>query len=255
MKQEKLFIYGRHAVFSALSNPNRKVDRLFIIKDNVDLKKSIGLMLNKLNSDIKIKYVDSKFFDNLLNKNIKHQGVLAESYKLKLCNFTSIFEKKVFIDSKFKNGVIFDSITDANNAGAIYRSAKAFGIDFIINSTKNSIIENSALLNSACGSFDTINSFTTNNISNAIKKFISEDWWIIGLDHQANMDIHDVLNKMKKNDKYIFVLGSEGKGIRRLIKENCNFIVKIPNAPNTQSINVSNAAAIIFYETFKIKNY
>ena len=57
---------------------------------------------------------------------------------------------------------------------------------------------------------------------------------------------------MNNNDKIIFIFGSEGKGIRRLVKENCSFIVKIPNAPNTQSINVSNAAAI-FYEIFKMK--
>ena len=59
---------------------------------------------------------------------------------------------------------------------------------------------------------------------------------------------------MKQQDKFIFILGSEGKGIRRLIKENCNFLASIPNAPNTNSMNVSNAAAIVFYETYKMRN-
>ena len=59
---------------------------------------------------------------------------------------------------------------------------------------------------------------------------------------------------MNITDKFIFVFGSEGKGIRRLVKKNCNLIANIPNAPNTQSINVSNAAAIVFYEIFKMKN-
>ena len=57
---------------------------------------------------------------------------------------------------------------------------------------------------------------------------------------------------MSPNDKVVFVFGSEGKGIRKLIKKNCNFITGIPNVPNTHSINVSNAAAIVFYEIFKM---
>ena len=77
-----------------------------------------------------------------------------------------------------------------------------------------------------------------------IKKFISNGWWVIGLDHEASNNIVSIINKINTNDKVIFVLGSEGKGIRRLIKENCNFLGKIPNIPNTHSINVSNAAAI-----------
>ena len=72
--------------------------------------------------------------------------------------------------------------------------------------------------------------------------------------HLALESIQSIIDKMKVSDKLLFVFGSEGKGIRRLIKKNCSFTASIPNAPNTQSINVSNAAAIIFYESFKINN-
>lgn len=248
MKNEKFFIYGRHAVFAALANLRRRVDEIFVLKDNYELKKSIQLILGQSNKNINLKYVDNNFFDNILQNKVKHQGIAAKTYKLKFLNYTSVFER-----DKFKIGVILDSLTDPNNTGAIYRSAKAFDINFIINSTKNAIIENSALLNSACGAFETMDTFVANNISNAIKKFISEGWWIIGLDHQADTNIQGIISKMKITDKFIFVFGSEGKGIRRLIKKNCNFIASIPNAPNTQSINVSNAAAIVFYEIFKMK--
>lgn len=249
MKNEKLLIYGRHAAFAALINLKRRIDEIYLIKDNLDLKQSLESLLEKYDRNTKLKYVDNNFFDKILNKKVKHQGILVKSYKIDLPNYTKLFQNK-----KFRNGIILDSLTDANNTGAIYRSAKAFDIDFIINSTKNSIIENSALLNSACGAFETTNTFITNNISNAIKKCILEGWWVIGLDHKADNNIQEVISKMNIKDKFIFVFGSEGKGIRRLIKQNCNFIASIPNAPNTQSINVSNAAAIIFYEIFKMKN-
>ena len=250
MKNEKFFIYGRHAVFAALANLRRRVDEIYIIRDNQELKKSIGLLLIKNKRKINLRYVDNNFFDITFKKKVKHQGIALKTYKLNLSNYTSVFES-----NKFKIGVILDSLTDPNNIGAIYRSAKAFDINFIINSTKNAVTENSALLNSACGAYETMNTFVTNNISNAIKKFIFQGWWVIGLDHKANTNIQDIISKMKITDKFIVVFGSEGKGIRRLIKKNCNFIANIPNAPNTQSINVSNAAAIVFYEIYNMKNY
>ena len=73
------------------------------------------------------------------------------------------------------------------------------------------MIENSSLLNSACGTFETMNSFTTTNITSAIKKFQSEGWWVVGLDHKANNLIQDITKKVTKDDKFIFVFGSEEK--------------------------------------------
>ncbi len=210
-----------------------------MIKENPEL-------INK----IKFNNISNRFIDKIIQNKVKHQGIVAFSEKLQLSNYTLIFKNE-----KFKYGVILDSITDTNNVGAIYRSAKAFGIDFIVNSTKRAVIENSSLLNSACGTFETMNSFTTTNITSAIKKFQSEGWWVVGLDHKANNLIQDITKKVTKDDKFIFVFGSEGKGIRKLIKENCNLIATIPNAPDTNSINVSNAAAIVFYELFKTNFY
>ena len=250
MKQEKLLIYGKHAVHSAINNSNRNIDEIILIKNNLELRNATKQLLKNTNRKTKIKYVENKFMENILHRNSKHQGIIAKSYKLKIDDYTSIFEKK-YADNNFKHGVILDRLTDPNNIGAIYRSAKAFGINFVINTDKHSIIENSSLLNAACGAFDNIFSFKANNISNAIKSFKSKDWWIIGLEHSAKLNIEEALSKMSKNDKFIFVLGSEGKGIRRLVKKNCNYLASIPNVPNTNSINVSNAAAVTFYEFFK----
>ena len=106
-------------------------------------------------------------------------------------------------------------------------------------------------MNTACGAFENINSFKANNISDAIKKFKKNNWWVVGLDHKGSQNINDIIGKISKNDKYVFIFGSEGKGIKRLIKENCNIIASVPNLPNTNSINVSNAAAIVFHEIYK----
>lgn len=248
MKSTKFFIYGKHAVIAAVSNPNRKIDRIFIKEDNLELRKNIELLIAEKERNIKIKLVKNIFFEKMFKKNTKHQGLVAESYKLKIPDYTDIFSIE-----NFKYGVILDRITDINNIGAIYRSAQAFNIDFIISSAKHSAEENSDLLNIACGAFEKVNTFSTNNISNAIINLFDKSWWIIGLEHQSSISLHKVIQKMNPKDKIIFVLGSEGKGIRKLIKKNCNFLVRIPNMPHTNSINVSNAAAIVFYENY-VKN-
>ncbi len=247
---EPLFIYGKHAVFAAIKNPKRKIEEIFLHEDNIELINSIQALLKQIKKKIRLKYVNYKKLGNILSGDIKHQGLVAKSHKLEINNYSSIFTSK----KNLRCGVILDRLTDPNNIGAIYRSAKAFGMNFIVNTNKHSVIENSAILNSACGAFDSLQTFTTNNVSNTIKSFISHDWWTIGLDHEANTTIDVIISKMRVRDKLIFVFGSEGKGIRRLIKKNCNFIAGIPNEPYTQSINVSNAAAIVFYEAFKMKN-
>jgi 23S rRNA (guanosine2251-2'-O)-methyltransferase len=254
LKKEEFFIYGKHAVFSALKNDDRKIDEVICIEDNIELVKSIQIIINNKNKKIKLKYVSIKALENIIKKDVKHQGILARSHRLNIKNYSYIFDKKKSIKKNITYGVILDRLTDPNNIGAIYRSAQAFNVNFIVNSSRHSIIENGTILNSACGAFETIQTFVANNISIAIKKFISEGWWVIGLDHSADSNIYSIIKKMSPEDKVVFIFGSEGKGIRRLIKKNCNFIARIPNVPDTHSINVSNAAAIVFYEIFKMNN-
>lgn len=251
MKKEDYYIYGKHAVYSALNNTDRKIDEVFCIdNNNTEIKNKIQKLITNNKNKIKLNYINVNSFENIVKKDVKHQGVLAKAHKLNIKSYLNILDKNRLHEMQY--GVILDRITDPHNIGAIYRTANAFGIDFILNTNRNSVIENSTILNAACGAFETMQTFITNNITNAIRNFISKGWWIVALDHQANSNIDTIIKKMNNNDKIIFVFGSEGKGIRRLIKENCNFIVKIPNAPNTQSINVSNAAAIVFYEIFKL---
>ena len=187
----------------------------------------------------------------------RQKSSLDESYQLckkyiELNNQLSDLEE-MKNDKEYEDLAKEESITVNDQITLIELQLKKILISDDPNDNKNAIIENSALLNSACGAFETMDTFVANNISNAIKKFISEGWWVIGLDHDANANIEDIIRKMQITDKFIIVLGSEGEGIRRLNKKNCNFLASIPNSPNTNSINVSNAAAIVFYEIFKMK--
>ena len=158
MKQKKdtLFIYGRHASLEVLKNKKRKIHEVFILEELFDLKQMIMKDLEALNKKVKIKTVNSRFFNNNFKNNIKHQGIAIHADKLNIESYDSVFNSK-----KFKLGVILESITDPNNVGAIYRSARAFGIEFIISTTKNSANETASLLNTACGAFESIDSLNS----------------------------------------------------------------------------------------------
>ena len=97
MKNEKLLIYGKHAVFSALNNPERKIEELLLIKDNFELKKSISLLINKNKRKIKLKYIDNRNIDKIFHHKVKHQGIVASSYKLKIKNYLKFLKKKMIL--------------------------------------------------------------------------------------------------------------------------------------------------------------
>ena len=147
-------------------------------------------------------------------------------------------------------GIILDNITDPNNVGAIYRSAHAFNADFIISEKKNASCESNTILNSACGAFDKISTFKTANLNQAIQIFKNNGWWVVGLDHNSKLKINDFFTNYSSIKKILLVLGSEGRGIRRLVKENCDYLVSIKTVDQKISINVSNATSIFLHEIY-----
>ena len=162
----------------------------------------------------------------------------AVRIKYKDClNAVNNLERKIIIGNNS------DNITDPNNVGAIYRSAYAFNTDFIISEKKNAPNESNTILNSACGAFDKISTFKTANLNQAIQTFKNNGWWVIGLDHNSKLKINDFFKNFNFK-KILLVLGSEGKGIRRLVKENCDYLVSIETVDQEISINVSNATSI-----------
>ena len=125
----------------------------------------------------------------MLGKNTKHQGIMIQTIKLQAISY-----KKIFSDKNLKFGVLLDKITDPNNVGAIYRSAFNFDLDFVINLDKGTSKENPSLLNSACGNFEKINTFQASNLINCVKEFKKNDWWVIGTDIKAKLNIHEFLS-------------------------------------------------------------
>jgi len=144
--------------------------------------------------------------------------------------------------------IALDQVTDPQNVGAIIRTFNFFGGENLLITKDHSSEINGSLAKSASGALESVNIIKVTNLSMTLKKIRKKGFIIIGLDENS----HVMLNNIKdySNEKKVLVLGSEGKGLRRLTKENCDFLVSIANNNDSDfnTLNVSVSSALALYE-------
>ena len=167
-----------------------------------------------------------------------HQGVFLKCNLIQTYSISDIKKTEELI-------LILDSLNDSQNVGSIIRTAYLFGVKTIIFNKNNSFKINPFLIKSASGAYEKIKLIETMNINRTIEYLKKINFWIIGLDPKALNSTENISKDLKK----AVILGSEEKGIRRLIKDNCDFLVKISTTIDDDeiidSLNVSSACAII----------
>lgn len=221
-------IYGHHAVEAAIKNPNRDIIEIYCSKKDLP-------NIKKIAKNINIRQLEKDGFRKLL-PNMPSQNIAALVKPIKTHH----------IPDEVSKLIILDHITDPQNLGAILRSAAAFNIGGVLYTKDGSSGENGTVAKAASGALDIVPLIEIINISNTIKELKKDGFWIIGMDGSAK----DYIKSQKKlfEGKVAIIMGSEGKGLRDLVKKNCDLLVKIPINSRMESLNVSNAAAIIMYE-------
>ncbi len=233
MKTKGFWIGGKHAVLEALKNSNRKIYRIVTTEENRKLIDQDILKYKKLTLDIKNKKEIDKIFQN---EDIIHQNFASEIENLPNENIKDYLRKT---SNKKSVIVVLDDITDQRNIGSIVRSCVAFSVDGIVLLDKNFNSTSKIMFKSASGALEHIKIFAVSNISNALQILKENNFWIYALDQNSKDEITDNI----KSEKIALVFGSEESGIRRLVKENCDFQIRIP-IKNIESLNVSNAVAV-----------
>tara|TARA_Y100001970_G_scaffold56536_1_gene71615 strand:- start:202 stop:963 length:762 start_codon:yes stop_codon:yes gene_type:complete len=236
-------IYGIHSVKAALLNKKRVYNELI-------LQKNINFPLERFKSKIKkIKFLDQKQFKKLYGSENSTQGVVLVAEEL----LRPTLEEFLQIENKKTKSVILvlDQITDPQNIGSIMRSCALFDCKGIVVSKDNSPELTPSLLKAASGAAELVNYFKVTNIRRTLLDFKKKGYWIYGFDSSINSKSD--LNFEKKS---VLVFGSEGSGIRDLIKKECDIFVKLKMQDVSQfqieSLNVSNATSIALHEFYKI---
>lgn len=239
-------IEGRNPVIEALKS-GADIDTILISKEAAEghLGKIIELAKEK---NILIKNVDKATLDRL-SENKRHQGVIAEAMEYEYKEIDDILE---FAKSKGEKPfvVILDEITDVHNLGAIIRSAECMGAHGVIIPKRRAAQINGVVAKSSAGAIEYLPVARVTNISQTIEELKKKGLWIYG----ADMNGKNVFEE-KFDSPVGLVIGSEGSGIGRLVKEKCDALVKIPMNGKINSLNASCAASIIIYEIIKQRNF
>ena len=229
------WIYGHHTVLAALNNPKRDVRRVLVTT------RAAGKLSCQIETRV-LEFVTPKEIEQLTGANAVHQGIAAEVMHL---NKRSLADISTLVQDKEQALlVILDQVTDPRNVGAILRSAAAFKADALIQQERNSPPADQLMAKAASGGLEHIDLINVPNINRAIEKLKTNGFWIIGLDSNAT----NFLNETELPKKCCLVLGAEDSGLRRLTLKACDKAVRIPISSNTDSLNISNAAAVAMYE-------
>lgn len=262
-KSPKPALYGFHAVREAWLNPQRTIFALYLTDQSkaefepvmVEAKRK---GLRRPNPQI----IDKKQLDKMLSTGAVHQGIGLSTTPL-----DDIFIQDFIIKAQQQARTVLlmlDQVTDPHNVGAILRSACAFGADGVIMQRKHAPEIEGVLAKTACGATEHIPVAFETNLSRAIEELKENGFFVYGLDEAGYKSIGEIAFKPKTpfndgkdllkpppqtdlTEKIVLVLGSEGYGIRRLVKENCDELVRLPTSGAIASLNVSNAAAVALY--------
>jgi len=240
-------IYGIHAVVAALNNPIRNHQKLVISESHK------GIINKKIRQNVsEIFVMPNKEMFKLYGSENKHQGIVLTTSHLFQPNVDEILKESK--NNKIEVVVMLDHITDPYNIGSIMRSCILFNCKSVIVSKDNSPNITPSIAKVASGALEAVNYIKVTNLSQTIRKFKKNDYWIYGLDNNDNK----LNNNFEIPKKCLLVLGAEGKGLRKLTKKECDCIISIPMKTNQMfqidSLNVSNACSITLYEHFKKYN-
>ncbi len=229
-----LWLWGTHAVRSALANPARRNKKL-LISANAD-QELRGLAAK---SKVPVEAADHHAIDRALPRDAVHQGVALLTSPLVEVDIHDAVEG---IPSP-KRLLLLDQVTDPHNLGAILRSAAAFGACGVIVQDRNSPPEGGVLAKAASGALELVPIVRVVNIARTLDELGKRGFLRLAFADEAAEPIEQV----DLGRDVVLALGAEGEGLRRLTREKCDIAVRLPTQPKMPSLNVSNAAAVALY--------
>ena len=236
-------IYGLHAVKAALLNNKRVHEELHITKNNNEIAKNYKSKIKK------ISVLDQKEFKKLHGGEKSNQGIVLKTNDFERPSLQQFLKNENMNDQSVL--IALDQITDPQNIGSIMRSCALFNCKGIIVAKDNAPDLTPSLYKAASGAAEIVNYFKVTNLKRSISELKKNGYWAYGFDSSNNSKSENI----KFSKKSILVFGSEGKGMRDLVKKECDEIIKLKMKPNVKyqidSLNVSNATSIALYEFFK----
>jgi 23S rRNA (guanosine2251-2'-O)-methyltransferase len=242
------WIYGRHAVAAALANPKRRWHRLAALAgQEAEARALVAAALATRRGDGEpMRVLDRDAFAALLPEGAVHQGLALEVEPLAGQSLDDLLRQPPTAAGRCIV-VVLDQVSDPHNVGAVLRSAAAFGAVAVVVAEHGGPPVTGALAKSASGALETVPLVRVVNLARALDRLKEAGFWICGLDETAAQP----LAALDLAPRLGLVLGSEGDGMRRLVRERCDHLARLPTRAAQPTLNVSNAAAVALYELMR----
>jgi 23S rRNA (guanosine2251-2'-O)-methyltransferase len=241
-------IYGRKPVLEAIRSGNRAITHVYLLQGSRD-----GV-LDQIESHAKARGIpidlETRHRMDTMAGNDHHQGVIAvaENYQYSelqdLLDIARVRNEPAFI-------LLLDEIEDPQNLGAILRSADAAGVHGVVIPKHRAAEVNATVLKASAGAAEHVNTVKMTNLNEAIRLLKEANVWVVGTDGEAKKNFYEY----DYRQPVALIIGNEGNGLRRLVKENCDELVKIPMAGQMSSLNASVAAALVLFEVTRQRKW
>lgn len=243
ISHEKDFIYGRNAVIEALLNAPDRINKILISKNITNDAKINEITQLAKNNSVVFQFVPKERFDSFCD--VANQGVIAYVSPV---SYTDLYDFLHTKQQDYARVIVLDGVVDPHNLGAIIRTAACAGYNAVIIPSRRSAQVNATVEKTSAGAINYIPVIQVNSLSNAIDKLKDNDYWIIaadahGKDNYFDIDFTDM--------NFALVMGGEETGVSKNTLKKSDFVVKIPMLRNFNSLNVSNAACAIIYESLR----
>jgi len=225
-----VWLWGTHAVLAALANPDRQFLQ-FLATENAAERLPKGQLTPQI--------ITGKELDQRLPPGAVHQGIAVKAEPLEAVALEDLIAEGA------TRVVVLDQVSDPHNLGAIFRSAAAFGFTGLILQTRHAPPISGVVAKSAAGAIETVTEVRAVNIARALEQLAEAGFHTVGLAGESTRPLDLAV---KGAAKVAVVLGAEGPGLRPAVAKACAELARIPIASDMESLNVSNAAAIAFYE-------
>ena len=237
---EARLIYGFHAVVSRLRQNAAAVNEIYLDRSRSDPRARELAQLAR-DRGVRVMLVEGARLDGITG-NARHQGVAARVEAAQLAQdldtvLESLEEPALLL--------ILDGVTDPHNLGACLRVADAMGVHAVIAPKDRAAGINPTVAKVASGAAETVPFIAVTNLARTLRELKEREVWLIGADQEAGQELYSV----KLTGAVGWVLGAEGEGMRRLTRENCDELARIPMRGTVESLNVSVSAGICLAET------
>ena len=236
----RLWLYGIHAVNAALANPSRRCHRLLVTRPTLPNLQTAAR--ENTAAALAPEISDRHDIERQLPRDAVHQGVAMSVDPLPAIALDVVLDATAGQTDAVI--VVLDQATDPRNVGAVLRTAAAFGVQAVVAPRRHAPEATGSLAKAASGALESVPVVRVTNLARGLREIKESGFWCVGLDARDGAAIADA----ELGGRLALVMGAEGSGLRRLTRDGCDTLVRIPLGGGVESLNLSVSAAIALYE-------